>query len=40
MGGFVRDNGDSPFAAPSHARQGEAQTPPLLDHWLEAKLRR
>ncbi|MCL6406163.1 hypothetical protein EXT70_10840 [Dickeya dadantii] len=22
----------------SHARQGEAQTPPLLDHWLEAKL--
>ncbi|MZG51824.1 hypothetical protein F6X66_18225 [Dickeya solani] len=23
---------------PSLARQGEVQTPPLLDHWLRAKL--
>ncbi|RNM04861.1 hypothetical protein EF878_14505 [Dickeya undicola] len=28
------------FATPSLARQGEAQTPPLLDLGLEAKLRR
>ncbi|MZI89794.1 hypothetical protein F6X50_11900 [Dickeya dianthicola] len=34
----MRYNVDSRFAAPSHARQGEAQTPPLLDHWLKAKL--
>ncbi|WKV49830.1 hypothetical protein [Dickeya fangzhongdai] len=27
-----------PFAASLHARQGEVQTPPLLDHWLVAKL--
>ncbi|QYM94345.1 hypothetical protein FGI21_09875 [Dickeya zeae] len=26
------------FAASSHARQGEVQAPPLLDHWLKAKL--
>ncbi|MZG23661.1 hypothetical protein E4659_08555 [Dickeya dianthicola] len=26
------------FAISSHARQGEAQTPPLLDLWLVAKL--
>ncbi|TYL41662.1 hypothetical protein FDP13_16645 [Dickeya sp. ws52] len=27
-------------AISSHARQGEVQAPPLLDHWLVAKLRR
>ncbi|ATO35626.1 hypothetical protein DDI_4458 [Dickeya dianthicola RNS04.9] len=26
------------FAESSYARQGEAQVPPLLDHWLVAKL--
>ncbi|ADN00194.1 hypothetical protein Dda3937_04407 [Dickeya dadantii 3937] len=35
---FVRDSVGCPFATLSHARQGEAQTPPLLDHWLVAKL--
>ncbi len=37
---FVRDKRWSFLAISSHARQGEAQTPPLLDHWLRAKLRR
>ncbi|NAT79922.1 hypothetical protein CWD78_21225, partial [Dickeya dadantii] len=37
---FVRDDHDILFATSSHARQGEVQVPPLLDHWLEAKLRR
>ncbi|AYH49427.1 hypothetical protein B6N31_18140 [Dickeya fangzhongdai] len=35
---FVRDKPHFFFATSSHARQGEAQTPPLLDHWLVAKL--
>ncbi|NAT79069.1 hypothetical protein CWD78_16675 [Dickeya dadantii] len=34
----MRDKRCNFFAISSHARQGEAQTPPLLDHWLEAKL--
>ncbi|RNM09627.1 hypothetical protein EF878_01450 [Dickeya undicola] len=37
---FVRDNRCHFFAASLHARQGEVQAPPLLDHWLVAKLRR
>ncbi|MBI0460067.1 hypothetical protein F7116_21205, partial [Dickeya dianthicola] len=35
---FVRDNVCCHFATSPHARQGEAHTPPLLDHWLGAKL--
>ncbi|MBI0528569.1 hypothetical protein F7160_16845, partial [Dickeya dianthicola] len=34
----MRDKRRSFFVITSHARQGEAQTPPLLDHWLKAKL--
>ncbi|RNM25592.1 hypothetical protein EFS38_06180 [Dickeya undicola] len=34
----MRNKPNYSFAISSHARQGEAQTPPLLDHWLEAKL--
>ncbi|ADM98774.1 hypothetical protein Dda3937_04607 [Dickeya dadantii 3937] len=37
---FVRDKRCNFFAASLHARQGEVQAPPLLDHWLVAKLRR
>ncbi|MCL6407449.1 hypothetical protein EXT70_17560, partial [Dickeya dadantii] len=33
---FVRDKRCRFSAIPSHARQGEVQTPPLLDHWLVA----
>ncbi|WP_268906922.1 hypothetical protein [Dickeya zeae] len=35
VGGFVRDKRCRFFATSSHARQGEAQAPPLLDHWLD-----
>ncbi|MCL6407063.1 hypothetical protein EXT70_15495 [Dickeya dadantii] len=38
MNDFVRNKRCPFFATSSHARQGEAQTPPLLDHWLVAKL--
>ncbi|MBI0440285.1 hypothetical protein F7093_21290, partial [Dickeya dianthicola] len=38
MESFVRDNVCCHFATSPHARQGEAHTPPLLDHWLGAKL--
>ncbi|MCL6404362.1 hypothetical protein EXT70_01480 [Dickeya dadantii] len=34
----MRDKRWSFLAISSHARQEEAQTPPLLDHWLAAKL--
>ncbi|AYH50258.1 hypothetical protein B6N31_08820 [Dickeya fangzhongdai] len=34
----MRDKRRGFFATSSHARQGEVQTPPLLDHWLVAKL--
>ncbi|ADM98189.1 hypothetical protein Dda3937_04557 [Dickeya dadantii 3937] len=37
MNSFVRDKRCNFFAASLHARQGEVQTPPLLDHWLVAK---
>ncbi|AUQ26526.1 hypothetical protein C1O30_16385 [Dickeya zeae] len=40
VNGFVRDKRCNFFAASLHARQGEVQAPPLLDHWLVAKLRR
>ncbi|NKI73361.1 hypothetical protein Dpoa2040_000550 [Dickeya sp. CFBP 2040] len=33
----MRGKANLSFVALSLARQGEAQTPPLLDHWLVAK---
>ncbi|MCL6406447.1 hypothetical protein EXT70_12320 [Dickeya dadantii] len=34
----MRDKRSGFFATSPHARQGETQTPSLLDHWLGAKL--